>query len=52
VPYWKTTLVLKPFGFTVPVRVADVVEMLVGEPVVTVGATPAASVEKLTIVPL
>jgi hypothetical protein len=52
VPYWKTTLVLKPFGFTVPVNVAEDVEMLVGEPVVAVGATPDVNVEKLTIRPL
>ena len=48
VPYSKYHVVCRPFGSTVPVRVADVTETLVAAPVT---ATGAAAVVKMPSAP-
>lgn len=50
VPHWNTYEAAEPLGFTVPFRVAELVVMLVAEPVVTVGSCAFALLLKATII--
>jgi hypothetical protein len=52
VPYKNQALVSAPFGVTVPDKVADVLVIVLADPVNTVGFCTAVVVAKLRIAPL